>query len=53
MTAEGIEREDEAVILKEAGCQELQGYHFGSPTTAAEIARRMTSSRQALMRRSA
>lgn len=53
VTAEGIEQEDEAVILKEAGCQELQGYHFGSPTTAAEIARRMTSSRQALMRRSA
>jgi len=50
VTAEGIEREDEAVILKSAGCHELQGYHFGSPTTAAEITRRMAASRQALRR---
>jgi EAL domain-containing protein (putative c-di-GMP-specific phosphodiesterase class I) len=41
VTAEGIEKEDEADVLKKAGCHELQGYHFGAPTTAAELLRRL------------
>ena len=41
VTAEGIEKQDEAEALKKAGCRELQGYHFGAPTTASELARRL------------
>ena len=33
VTAEGIETESQAALFRLAGCHELQGYHFGMPTT--------------------
>jgi diguanylate cyclase (GGDEF)-like protein len=38
-TAEGIEREDQAIMLQMCGCDELQGYFFGKPMPAEEIDR--------------
>ena len=37
VTAEGIETEHQAAIVKLSGCDELQGYLFGKPVTAKEI----------------
>ncbi|RUO97352.1 EAL domain-containing protein, partial [Hyphomicrobium sp.] len=31
ITAEGVERADEAVFLRSIGCEYAQGYHFGEP----------------------
>ena len=36
--AEGIEKEGQAKILKEIGCDHAQGYLFGKPMPASEIA---------------
>lgn len=33
ITAEGVESENHAMLLKLAGCTSLQGYHFGRPMT--------------------
>jgi diguanylate cyclase (GGDEF)-like protein len=38
--AEGIESEEEARIMRLAGCHELQGYHFSKPRSAEEIRQR-------------
>lgn len=38
VTAEGIERADDAVILELCGCDELQGYLFGRPMNEADMA---------------
>ncbi len=43
VTAEGIETEDEANILRMVGCQDLQGYYFGTPQPAASITALLTS----------
>ena len=37
VTAEGVEAEDEANLLRLAGCDTLQGYHFGRPQAAQSI----------------
>ncbi|MEX0851899.1 MAG: EAL domain-containing protein [Bauldia sp.] len=37
VTAEGVETEGEAALLRLAGCDEFQGYFFGAPCPAAEI----------------
>jgi diguanylate cyclase (GGDEF)-like protein len=37
VTAEGVETEQQAVMLRLAGCDELQGYLFGRPCSADEI----------------
>jgi EAL domain-containing protein (putative c-di-GMP-specific phosphodiesterase class I) len=39
ITAEGVESEDEANLLRLAGCCNLQGYHFGKPQPADSITR--------------
>jgi diguanylate cyclase (GGDEF)-like protein len=37
VTAEGVETEEEAVMLELVGCDSLQGYHFGYPQSATDI----------------
>jgi diguanylate cyclase (GGDEF)-like protein len=37
VTAEGIETEDQAVMLRAAGCSEFQGYHFHRPMADTAI----------------
>ena len=35
--AEGVETEEDAQLMRLAGCQQLQGYYFGKPQTAADV----------------
>jgi diguanylate cyclase (GGDEF)-like protein len=37
VTAEGVETEEQALLLHISGCDELQGYFFGKPVMAEEI----------------
>ena len=37
VTAEGVETEEEAAILRIAGCDAFQGFFFGRPAPAAEL----------------
>jgi diguanylate cyclase (GGDEF)-like protein len=41
VTAEGVETEDEAILLRAAGCDELQGYLFARPGTPRQFADRL------------
>lgn len=43
ITAEGIETPQQHRFLQAAGCDYLQGFHFGRPMTAQEIAARLES----------
>ncbi|MDB5551807.1 MAG: diguanylate cyclase/phosphodiesterase [Rhizobium sp.] len=47
VTAEGIETERQAALVKLCGCDELQGYLFGRPTSGEELAERYFSERAA------
>jgi predicted signal transduction protein with EAL and GGDEF domain len=38
-TAEGIEAEAQAALLRAEGCDEVQGYHFGRPMPPADLTR--------------
>jgi EAL domain-containing protein (putative c-di-GMP-specific phosphodiesterase class I) len=38
ITAEGVERADQAAQLSALGCDLLQGFHFGAGVSAAQIA---------------
>ncbi len=40
-TAEGVETEAEVVLLGATGCNSFQGYYFGKPMPAAELAARL------------
>jgi EAL domain-containing protein (putative c-di-GMP-specific phosphodiesterase class I) len=42
--AEGVETHDQAVRLTELGCELAQGFHFGRPMPARDLARRLASS---------
>jgi diguanylate cyclase (GGDEF)-like protein len=44
VTAEGIETEEQAAILRLLGCDEFQGYLFGRPLRKEEISNRISSS---------
>jgi EAL domain-containing protein (putative c-di-GMP-specific phosphodiesterase class I) len=37
VTAEGVENEHQATLLRLAGCRRLQGYYFGEPVSATEL----------------
>lgn len=41
VTAEGIENARQAAILRDAGCDQLQGYLLGKPMSACEISSRL------------
>jgi EAL domain-containing protein (putative c-di-GMP-specific phosphodiesterase class I) len=43
-TAEGVENEQQMAQLVRDGCTELQGYFFGRPCPAADVARLLTGS---------
>jgi diguanylate cyclase (GGDEF)-like protein/PAS domain S-box-containing protein len=43
VTAEGVENEQQAAILAALGCLDLQGYLFGRPRPANEIARKQNT----------
>jgi len=45
--AEGVETEQQASLLLAEGCEEAQGYHFGRPMPAAELAQRLAVQRLA------
>ncbi|RST30612.1 phosphodiesterase [Sphingomonas ginkgonis] len=47
-TAEGIETEAEAEVMRELGCHQLQGYYFGRPRPAEAVAK---EERRAVRRR--
>jgi diguanylate cyclase (GGDEF)-like protein/PAS domain S-box-containing protein len=40
VVAEGVETPEQADMLRDAGCHQLQGYHFANPMAANEIAER-------------
>ena len=40
-TAEGIENIRQAAILREAGCDQLQGYLIGRPMSALDISSKL------------
>ncbi len=46
-TAEGVETEDEAALLRATGCNSLQGYLYGKAMPAAEIAARIFPTQRA------
>ena len=48
VTAEGVETEEQAKVMSQAGCSRLQGWHFGKPIPQAEMTEWFASgSRQA------
>ena len=46
VVAEGIESAAQAAMLRDAGCDQLQGFHLSRPMPAAEIARRWLETSQ-------
>ncbi|MEY6432302.1 EAL domain-containing protein [Thioalkalicoccus limnaeus] len=44
--AEGVETREQAVFLSREGCQEAQGFFFGRPMGAAELAARWSQARR-------
>ena len=48
VTAEGVERESQAQVLLDCGCDELQGYLFGKPMGAADLTQLLKQQRDAL-----
>jgi EAL domain-containing protein (putative c-di-GMP-specific phosphodiesterase class I) len=37
VVAEGVEKEEQLAYLREHGCDQVQGYHFGEPPPAENI----------------
>jgi EAL domain-containing protein (putative c-di-GMP-specific phosphodiesterase class I) len=52
VVAEGVEDERTHRVLVDLGCPVAQGWHYGRPTTAAEISRRVSRERAAPQKRS-
>lgn len=38
-TAEGVENEEEAEMIRQLGCTKIQGYHFGRPMPSEDVRR--------------
>lgn len=38
-TAEGVENEEEAEMIRQLGCNKIQGYHFGRPMPSEDVHR--------------
>ena len=36
-TAEGVETAEEATMIRDMGCDKIQGYHFGRPMPVEEV----------------
>jgi diguanylate cyclase (GGDEF)-like protein/PAS domain S-box-containing protein len=47
ITAEGVENEEQAVLLSTMGCGSLQGYYFSKPLPEAEVPRFLAARRRA------
>jgi EAL domain-containing protein (putative c-di-GMP-specific phosphodiesterase class I) len=45
VVAEGIESPDQVALLQAVECEFAQGYHFGKPMSADEIAERIREQR--------
>jgi diguanylate cyclase (GGDEF)-like protein len=45
VTAEGIENEEQATVLRLAGCTEFQGYFYHKPLTASEVSKTLRKSK--------
>ncbi|AOL94334.1 putative bifunctional diguanylate cyclase/phosphodiesterase [Porphyrobacter sp. LM 6] len=45
-TAEGVETAEEAELIRNLGCDKIQGYYFGRPMTADEARRLFTTLRE-------
>jgi diguanylate cyclase (GGDEF)-like protein len=45
-TAEGVETETQANVMRQLGCTQLQGFHFGRPVRAEELDRNAGQSRR-------
>ena len=43
IVAEGVENDEQRLMLRTIGCDTLQGYHLGRPVSATEIAQRFTA----------
>jgi EAL domain-containing protein (putative c-di-GMP-specific phosphodiesterase class I) len=41
VVAEGVETEQHVEFLRQHGCEQGQGYHFGRPVPAGEMAPRL------------
>ena len=50
VTAEGVESEEQLIVLREMGCNEMQGYLFGKPIPADEVLLLASPSRARLKR---
>lgn len=51
VVAEGVETEAQADLMRVAGCDELQGWHFSYPVTAGEISAFLGYQRQSATKR--
>jgi diguanylate cyclase (GGDEF)-like protein/PAS domain S-box-containing protein len=45
-TAEGVETEAQAEVMRQLGCSQLQGFHFGRPVLAGELAETLRGARR-------
>ena len=37
-TAEGVETAEQAMVMRRLGCDQLQGFYFGRPVVASDLA---------------
>jgi predicted signal transduction protein with EAL and GGDEF domain len=45
VVAEGVENKDQALLLRDMGCAEAQGYYFSRPMKAADFSQLMRGER--------